>query len=61
MTAQTPAQRKAAERQRHKDAGNTEVRGIFAPVADHPAIRAAAAKVTRAAQRKRLIEARGEK
>lgn len=47
MTAQTPAQRKAAERQRHKEAGRTEVRGIYAKPADHAAIKAHAAKLAR--------------
>lgn len=47
MTAQTPAQRKAAERQRHKEAGRTEVRGIYADPADHAAIKKCAAKLAR--------------
>lgn len=47
MTAQTPAQRKASERQRHKEAGRTEVRGIYAKPADHAAIKAHAAKLAR--------------
>ena len=44
--AQTPAQRKAAERQRHKDAGRQEVRGIYAHPEDHPPIKTYAAKLT---------------
>lgn len=44
---QTPAQRKAAERQRHKEAGRTEVRGIYADPADHAAIKKCAAKLAR--------------
>jgi hypothetical protein len=39
MTAQTPAQRKAAERQRLKQAGLCEVRGIYAPAVLHAQIR----------------------
>jgi len=46
-TAQTPAQRKASERQRHKEAGRTEVRGIYADPADHAAIKAHAAKLAK--------------
>jgi len=42
MTAKTPAQRKAAERARKALAGISEVRGIFAPPADHAAIKQAA-------------------
>ena len=45
MTAKTPAQRKAAERARAKDAGMAEVRGIIAPVVHHEAIKEAARKV----------------
>lgn len=44
MTAQTPAQRKASERQRHKEAGRTEVRGIYARPEHHARIKAYAAK-----------------
>lgn len=47
VTAKTPAQRKASERQRHKEAGRTEVRGIYAKPADHAAIKAYAAKLAR--------------
>ena len=39
MTTKTPAQRKAAERQRLKEAGLCEVRGIYAPPALHSLIR----------------------
>lgn len=55
---QTPAQRKAAERQRHKDAGRTEVRGIYAPQALHAKIKASAAKVVSSALRAARVEVR---
>lgn len=42
MTAQTPAQRKAAERQRQAAAGESEVRGIIAPKELHTLIKEAA-------------------
>jgi hypothetical protein len=42
MTAKTPAERKAAERARKREAGLIEVRGIFAPKHQHDAIRQAA-------------------
>ena len=47
MIAQTVAQRKAAERQRHKDEGRSEVRGIYAPPEQHAEVKEAAAKVAR--------------
>jgi len=47
MTAQTTAERQAAFRQRKAAAGETEVRGIFAPPEQHAEIKAAAAKVRR--------------
>lgn len=43
--AKTAAQRKAAERQRYAEAGLAEVRGIYAPAADHAAIKDAAARI----------------
>jgi hypothetical protein len=45
MTAKTPAERKAAERARAKDAGMAEVRGIIAHKDHHEAIKEAARKV----------------
>ncbi len=45
MTAKTPAQRKADQRARNKEAGLSEVRGIHAPPDDHPTIRAAAKRL----------------
>lgn len=45
MTQKTPAQRKAEERARKKDAGLSEVRGIFAPDEHHAEIKQAARKV----------------
>jgi hypothetical protein len=42
MTAQTPAQRKAAERARDAAADVAEVRGIKAPTKHHAKIKAAA-------------------
>lgn len=45
MTAKTPAQRKADQRAREKEAGLSEVRGIHAPPDDHPTIREAAKKL----------------
>lgn len=39
MTAKTAAQRKAAERKRARDAGLTEVRGVYAPPDLHALIR----------------------
>lgn len=45
MTAQTPAQRQAAFRQRKAAAALSEVRGIFARPEHHAAIRAFAAKL----------------
>ena len=50
MTAKTTAERQAAFRQRKAQAGETEVRGIFAPPEQHAAIKAAAAKVRRKAE-----------
>lgn len=44
MTAQTPAQRKAAERARKAEAGLAEVRGIYAPPERHAEVKKAAAK-----------------
>jgi hypothetical protein len=45
MTAKTPAQRKAAERDRRwENDGLKEVRGIWAPPAEHDQIRAMVAK-----------------
>jgi hypothetical protein len=46
VTAQTTAQRQAAYRTRKAAANLPEVRGIFAPTADHPAIKAAAVKLS---------------
>ena len=45
MTAKTPAQRKADQRARNKEAGLSEVRGIHAPPDDHPTIREAAKRL----------------
>ena len=47
MTAQTVAQRKAAERARKALAGLAEVRGIYAHPDDHAPIKEAAAKISR--------------
>lgn len=48
MTAKTPTQRKAAERQRKREAGLEEVRGIYAPKSDHAKIKQCAASFTKA-------------
>lgn len=40
-------------RQRHKDEGRTEVRGIYAEPADHPPIKEAATKIIKRSKRKR--------
>lgn len=53
MTAKTPAQRKADQRAREKEAGLSEVRGIHAPPDDHPTIREAAKKLADRLARKR--------
>lgn len=45
MTAKTSAQRKSAERARKAQAGISEVRGIWAPVDKHAAIKAAVKQV----------------
>ena len=45
MTPQTPAQRKAAERQRKREAGLEEVRGIWAHKDRHAAIKEAASEL----------------
>jgi len=39
MTAKTPAQRKADERARNKEAGLSEVRGIIAPDQHHAEVK----------------------
>ena len=49
----TAAQRKAAERQRHKDAGRAELRGIYTYPECVPAIKACADRETARAERKR--------
>ena len=56
--AKTDAQRKAAERQRYKAAGLSEVRGIYATAEDIKTIKAYAAKLTerRARAKKRAKE-----
>jgi hypothetical protein len=46
MTAQTPTQRKAAERKRKREAGLEEVRGIYAPKTEHARIKAMAKQLT---------------
>ena len=53
MTAKTPAQRKADQRARNKEAGLSEVRGIHAPPDDHPTIREAAKRLADRLARKR--------
>ena len=53
MTAKTPAQRKADQRARNKEAGLSEVRGIHAPPDDHPTIREAAKKLAGRLAKKR--------
>ncbi len=53
MTAKTPAQRKADQRARNKEAGLSEVRGIHAPPDDHPTIREAAKKLADRLAKKR--------
>ena len=45
MTAQTAAQRRAALVRRRKEAGLTEVRGIFLPPALHPVLKDKAARL----------------
>lgn len=49
----TPAQRKADQRAREKEAGLSEVRGIHAPPDDHPTIREAAKKLAGELAKKR--------
>lgn len=49
----TPAQRKADQRAREKEAGLSEVRGIHAPPDDHPTIREAAKKLADRLAKKR--------
>lgn len=46
MGAQTATQRKAAERQRHKEAGLKRLPDLWAHPDDHPAIKAHAAKLS---------------
>lgn len=46
MTAKTNTERQAAYRARKAAANLPEVRGIFAPAAAHPAIKAAAVKLS---------------
>ena len=53
MTAKTPAQRKADQRARNKEAGLSEVRGIHAPPDDHPTIREAAKRLAGRLAKKR--------
>ncbi len=53
MTAKTPAQRKADQRAREKEAGLSEVRGIHAPQDDHSTIREAAKKLADRLAKKR--------
>jgi hypothetical protein len=48
MKAQTPAQRQQALRQRRLEQGLTEVRGLYAPPAQHKQIKDAARKLLRA-------------
>lgn len=43
--SQSPAQRQAARRQRLKDEGLEEVRGIFLPPAQHARLKAAARRL----------------
>lgn len=52
MTAQTPAERKASERQRRADAGLTRLE-VYAHPDDHAAIKAYAAKLAKKRERKR--------
>lgn len=59
MTQKTPAQRKAEERARKKDAGLSEVRGIFAPDEHRAEIKQAARKVA-AKLAKRPTAGKGE-
>lgn len=47
MTAKTAAERQAARRARAKAEGAAEVRGIFAPLDLHEAIKAAAARLVK--------------
>ena len=49
----TPAQRKADQRARKKEAGLSEVRGIHAPPDDHPTIREAAKRLAGRLAKKR--------
>ena len=53
MTAQTAAQRRAALVRRRKEAGLTEVRGIFLPPALHPTLKATARRMLAARAPKR--------
>ena len=52
LTAKTPAERKAEERKRRADEGLAEVRGIWAPPADHPDVRAAARRAVERIRKK---------
>ena len=52
MTAKPPAQRQKEWRERQKSDGLTEVRGIWAPPADHPNVRAAARRAVERIKRK---------
>lgn len=52
MIAKTAAERKAAERQRHKEAGRAEVRGIYARPDDHAKIKDYANKLQRKREKK---------
>lgn len=56
MTAQTPAQRKAAERQRLKEAGLCEVRGIYAPTVLHAQIRKMAQELQQKQQKESHVQ-----
>jgi hypothetical protein len=47
MTAQTPYERLKAYRQRKAEAGEVEVRGIFAPKELHAKIKEEAKKITK--------------
>lgn len=47
MTAQTAAQRRAALVRRRKEAGLTEVRGLFLPPALHPTLKATARRMAK--------------
>lgn len=47
MTAKTGAQRQRDYKARQREAGLTELRGVFLRVEDHAAARVAAAKVAR--------------